>query len=183
MDRKEAKAKRKKLGLQERRLKEKHCDDCSMKGQDVTACEGCPIFNKITVLGEKYIAVTRQYRRANNIKEIDDSIIAPIEPRVITAIGQAWNEWKQTAKEHGVSRSLFNTRMKKGLSPEDAATHPVRQRRFTDEQIAIALKNGLPYGTIVTRLKRGWSVEDSITVPAQRAQAGEDIANEINNFA
>ncbi|MFE3573928.1 hypothetical protein [Lysinibacillus sp. NPDC059133] len=40
MNREEARVKRKELGLQERRLAEKHCADCTVKGQDVTACEG-----------------------------------------------------------------------------------------------------------------------------------------------
>lgn len=165
MDRKVAKAKRKELGLQERRLTEKHCVNCPAKGQDVTACEGCPIFNKITGIGKKYIAVTRKYRKVNKIKGIDDSLIAPIEPKVVTATLLAWTEWKQVAKEHGISRETFSARVKNGMGPKDAATRSTRKRRFTDEQIAIALKNGIPYGTIITRIKRGWSLEDSITVP------------------
>ncbi|MEB2279690.1 hypothetical protein LAV73_06705 [Lysinibacillus xylanilyticus] len=168
MDREEAKAKRKELGLQERRLVEMHCANCPVKGQDVTACEGCPIFNKITGIGEKYIAVTRKYRRVNKIKGIDNSVIAPIEPRVKTATALAWIEWKQIAKEHGISRDTFNARVKTGMSPEDAATRSTRRRRFTDEQIAIALKNGIAYGTLITRTKIGWSIEDSISVPVNK---------------
>lgn len=168
MDRNEAKAKRKKLGIQERKLTEKHCDKCPNKGQDVTACEGCPIFSKITNIGKKYFAVTRQFRKANQIKEIDDSIIEPVQPRAKSAGGIAWHEWKQTAQMHGVSRSLFIARMKAGMSAEKAATEPLRNRRFTDEQINIALGNGLSYVAILHRVKRGWSVEKAITEPAQK---------------
>ncbi|MGE7946498.1 hypothetical protein [Lysinibacillus sp. NPDC093688] len=168
MDREEAKAKRKELGLQERRLTEKHCTNCTVKGQDVTTCEGCPIFNKITGIGKKYIAVTRKYRRVNKIKGIDDSLIAPVEPRVMTTALLAWIEWKQVADEHGISRETFSARVKTGMSAKDAATRSTRKRHFTDEQIAIALRNGIPYGTLITRIKRGWSLEDSITVPVQQ---------------
>jgi len=168
MDREEANAKRKELGLQERRLTDKHCTNCSVKGQDVTACEGCPIFNKITGIGKKYIAVTRNYRKANKIKGIDSSLIAPVEPRVVTATALAWMEWKQVAKEHSISRETFSARMKTGMNPKDAATRSTRKRRFTDEQIATALKNGIPYGTIITRIKRGWSLEDSTTIPVHQ---------------
>ncbi|MGE7129184.1 hypothetical protein [Lysinibacillus xylanilyticus] len=168
MDREEAKTKRKELGLQERRLADNHCTNCPVKGQDVTACEGCPIFNKITGIGKKYIAVTRKYRRVNKIKGIDDSLIAPVEPRVMTTALLAWIEWKQVAKEHGISRETFSARVKKGMTPKDAATRSTRKRWFTDEQIIIALKNGLPYATIISRIKRGWSLEDSITVPVNK---------------
>lgn len=168
MDRKEAKAKRKELGLLERRLTEKHCANCSVKGQDVTACEGCPIFNKITCIGKKYIAVTQKYRRVNKIKGIDDSLIAPVEPKIVTATALAWMEWKQVAKEHGISRETFSARVKTGMNPKVAATRATRKRHFTDEQIATALKNGIPYGTLITRIKRGWSLEDSITVPVHQ---------------
>lgn len=168
MDREEAKAKRKELGLQERRLTEKHCANCPVKGQDVTACEGCPIFNKITCIGMKYIAVTQKYRRVNKIKGIDDSLIAPVEPRVLTATALAWVEWKQVADEHGISRETFSARVKTGMSPKDAATRATRKRHFTDEQIATALRNGIPYGTLITRKKRGWTLEASITVPVHQ---------------
>lgn len=168
MERNEAKAKRKKLGLQERKLTEKHCDMCPNKGQDVSACGGCPIFSKITNIGKKYITVTRQYRKANRIKEIDNSIIEPVKPRSKSVAGLAWDEWKQIAQAHSISRSLFNARMKTGMSPQTAATKPLQNRRFTNEQIYTALSNGLSYVTIINRVKRGWSVEDAITVPAQK---------------
>ncbi|MFE3573929.1 hypothetical protein [Lysinibacillus sp. NPDC059133] len=86
----------------------------------------------------------------------------------MTATALAWDEWKQVAKEHGISRETFSARVKNGMCPKDAATRSTRKRRFTDEQIAIALKNGIPYGTIITRIKRGWSLEDSITVPVNQ---------------
>ncbi len=45
---------------------------------------------------------------------------------------------------------------------------PRTSKLLTDEQIAIAQKNGIPKVTVYKRLDRGWDVEKAITKPTRK---------------
>ena len=46
---------------------------------------------------------------------------------------------------------------------------PRVSKLLTDEQLAIADKNGIPKVTVYKRLDRGWDVEKAITKPTRKA--------------
>lgn len=46
---------------------------------------------------------------------------------------------------------------------------PRVSKLLTDEQLAIADKNGIPKVTVYKRLDRGWDVEEAITKPTRKA--------------
>ncbi len=45
---------------------------------------------------------------------------------------------------------------------------PRSSKLLTDEQLAIAQKNGIPKVTVYKRLERGWDVEKAITKPTRQ---------------
>ena len=45
---------------------------------------------------------------------------------------------------------------------------PRESKLLTDEQLAIAEKNGIPKVTVYKRLDRGWDVEKAITQPTRK---------------
>lgn len=47
---------------------------------------------------------------------------------------------------------------------------PRESKLLTDEQLAIADKNGIPKVTIYKRLDRGWEVEKAITKPTRKVK-------------
>lgn len=167
MNRKEAKKQRAAIAKKERQLVQHHCKTCPNSNLDTTACNGCSIFSQINTLGQEFDAVTKTYRKANNIKVYDESLIEPEAPKKY-ASRERWRKYQDLATENGVSRSLFNIRVNNGMEPYDAATYPVRQRLLTDEQIDAANKNGIAYHTLVFRIKRGWSYEDAINTPTDK---------------
>lgn len=46
---------------------------------------------------------------------------------------------------------------------------PRASKLLTDEQLAIAEKNGIPKVTVYKRLDRGWEIEEAITKPTRKA--------------
>jgi hypothetical protein len=84
-----------------------------------------------------------------------------------------WKKWKETCKKTGITRSSFNRRIEKGMTPEEAATTPpvdpkkrAKRRLLTDEQVEIAKQNGIGYSTLVVRISQyKWPIEKAITKP------------------
>jgi len=83
------------------------------------------------------------------------------------------------AKERGITRSTYLTRVDRGMSKEEASTKPVGKRGrpkgasgtnkpYTDEQLQQAISNGISRMTLNQRLKRGWDLERSITEPLSK---------------
>lgn len=46
---------------------------------------------------------------------------------------------------------------------------PRTSKLLTDEQLAIAEKNGIPKVTVYKRLDRGWEIEEAIVKPTRKA--------------
>lgn len=78
------------------------------------------------------------------------------------------------AESNGIARSTYLTRIREGLSKEDASTKPVskrgrpagshrKDRLYTDEQLAIANSRGISRQMLNGRLKRGWHLERALT--------------------
>jgi hypothetical protein len=64
-------------------------------------------------------------RYANYGWTIERAITDPVkQPKGI------WNEWKEICKQNGVSNELFNIRMRKGATPEQAATVPPEKKEI-----------------------------------------------------
>lgn len=57
--------------------------------------------------------------------EIERATTEPI--RTWKNIGE-WKEWKDVAAKNGVTNPLFSYRISKGMTPEEAATSPVKKR-------------------------------------------------------
>jgi hypothetical protein len=84
-----------------------------------------------------------------------------------------WKAWKETCKQTGISRSSFNRRVQKGMTPEEAATTPptppnkkAKRTLLTDEQVEIAKQNGIGYSTLVVRISQyKWPIEKAIHTP------------------
>ena len=78
------------------------------------------------------------------------------------------------AYERGISRSTYLTRIRGGMSKEEASTKPVAKRGrpkgthrtcrpYTDEQLEIANSRGISRQMLDRRLARGWHLERALT--------------------
>lgn len=74
----------------------------------------------------------------------------------------------------GISRSTYLTRVRGGMSKEEASTKPVAKRGrpkgthrtcrpYTDEQLEIANSRGISRQMLDRRLARGWHLERALT--------------------
>lgn len=109
------------------------------------------------------------YQRVNNGWDIDRAITEPISKRCLK--NGLWDKWKDKAV---VCRSTFSSRIRLGMTPEEAAlttkiTHQEvakRQRTYTDEQLAIAESNGISKAVLSQRINSyNWAIEKAITTP------------------
>ncbi|WOL25737.1 hypothetical protein [Pectobacterium phage PcaP2EGY] len=78
------------------------------------------------------------------------------------------------AQVNGIGRSTYLTRVRGGMSKEEASTKPVAKRGrpkgthctdrpYTPEQLALAESNGISRQALNGRLKRKWDIERAIT--------------------
>lgn len=78
------------------------------------------------------------------------------------------------AKANGIARSTYLTRVRGGMSKEEASTKPVAKRgrpkgthrisrAYTPEQLALAESRGISRQMLNGRLKRGWHLERALT--------------------
>lgn len=78
------------------------------------------------------------------------------------------------AQEHGIARTTYLTRVRGGMSKEEASTKPAAKRGrpkgtsracrpYTDEQLALANSRGISRQMLNGRLKRGWHLERALT--------------------
>ncbi|MCU5510297.1 hypothetical protein OCB07_15840 [Bacillus cereus] len=80
------------------------------------------------------------------------------------------------AHVNGICRSTYLTRVRGGMSKEEASTKPVVKRGrpkgthhtcrpYTEEQLQQAISNGISRQALNGRLKRKWDLERAITEP------------------
>ncbi|PIC72410.1 hypothetical protein [Sporosarcina sp. P17b] len=104
-----------------------------------------------------------------------DRAITETPNRPNEAFQNLWEEWESIAKQNHVTRDNFYNRTRiRGLSPEEAATKPVRRSKWTEEQLAEMAKIGLYPNLVSTRIHMlGWSEEEALTTPkvTQKEQA------------
>lgn len=80
----------------------------------------------------------------------------------------------EVAQANGIGRSTYLTRVRGGMSKEEASTKPVAKRGrpkgthrtcrpYTNEQLALANSKGISRQMLNGRLKRGWNLERALT--------------------
>lgn len=100
--------------------------------------------------------------------------------------------WATIARQNGIRLDTFAGRLRRGWSPEEAATVTIEashaagaaKRRFlTDEEQVLAAASGLSHEGILLRLRRGWSREEALTTPAiprnERHARGREITKAL----
>jgi hypothetical protein len=90
--------------------------------------------------------------------------------------------WLNEALKNGISRTNYYRRIKeKGMSPEEAATTPVREPRKDRYWIKLAEKNGISRGTYITRVDRNfWTPEEAASTPVMSSEETTKRAREQN---
>lgn len=91
-----------------------------------------------------------------------------------------WSVWESTASANGISRVTFDQRVRRGSTPEDAATKKKRPYSpFSPEEKELIKKNGLNGNVVNGRINTGWSKHDALNTPrlskeerAERSSAG-----------
>ncbi|MMZ47329.1 hypothetical protein D1872_89720 [compost metagenome] len=102
-----------------------------------------------------------------------------------------WGSWKPyyaLMDKHGIDRKTFYTRVRKGMSPEEAATRPLIPRheqakvaaaarhanqKFPPEIRKLAEENGISKPLLYLRVRRGMSAMEAATKPkASKSEAG-----------
>lgn len=71
------------------------------------------------------------------------------------------------AEKRGIGRYALYSRLKRGISFEDALKMKnIKKRKWglTKTQLLIANRNKLTYRTVMQRIKKGWSVEEAISI-------------------
>lgn len=90
------------------------------------------------------------------------------------------SKWVEIAKQNGISRQVFDNRLRYGWSEEQAVTEPKwtteqyrhqlkkqreAKRKYPVELIKKAENNGISYKTFLFRVSCGWSWERAATEP------------------
>jgi len=90
--------------------------------------------------------------------------------------------WVSVARDNGIDKWAFYSRVRRGWDPERAATEPARSRRRSDGApsgeawVSIAARNGIGPQTFWDRVDAGVSPATAATRPSirlQRAPSGE----------
>ncbi|MDP4158210.1 MAG: hypothetical protein Q8911_00400 [Bacillota bacterium] len=88
-------------------------------------------------------------------------------------------KWLKVAEKNGISYKTFLSRLKKGLSPEDASTLPIyysdHKRRYPKEYTEKAKQLGI-YRTFIWRMHNDWDIEKACSTPAMTKQEVGKIA-------
>lgn len=107
-------------------------------------------------------------------------------PKAINRYDDLWDEWSDIAAKHGVDRNLFVNRVSTLKWDEESAATIARGKnlvnKWTDEEIAIAEKNGIAgqsMSLVSVRINQlGWSRENALTTPrltdAQRVEKSRE---------
>jgi hypothetical protein len=108
-----------------------------------------------------------------------DHIRASTEP-INSRKNCLWNQFKDIAV---VSRNTFQRRINKGMEPLQAATKPLKEKKYTEEQLQIALSNGISEGVLKNRIYLyKMSVEEAITRP-KHANRGKGLRKKNHSTA
>ncbi|PGZ45717.1 hypothetical protein COE56_25895 [Bacillus anthracis] len=109
-----------------------------------------------------------------------------------------WSKVKEIALKNGISRQTYYARLKKGWKLIDAISRPPitrdqalelakkanywsENRVLSDEQVEIALSNGISYRVAYGRIKRlKWPIDDAITIPVLTPSECAKRANEAS---
>lgn len=95
--------------------------------------------------------------------DIEKAITKPIEEKE-----SDWLTWKETAIKNGISNPLYNARLKKGMTPEKAATTPIgvgRSKGLWADYKELAESNGIKADTFYSRVRKGDTPEKAATIP------------------
>lgn len=107
---------------------------------------------------------------------LERAITEPIKPKP----GSLYQDYKHLAEPNGITAQTFYKRIKRGMTPEKAATTPkitiadIRRAKnikakITPEIIEIAAKNGITERALKQRVySRKWSLERAMTEPLQK---------------
>jgi hypothetical protein len=90
-----------------------------------------------------------------------------------------WPTYKALAHSNGIGQNTFYTRVRSGMTLEEAATTPLQGKgfqylggRITPEMWATAKDNGIKKNTLVCRIYRyGWDPERAVTQPVDKKKA------------
>jgi hypothetical protein len=110
---------------------------------------------------------SRYYQRGWSLER------ATTEP-VNKKVASEHTSYIDVAQVNGISRSTYLTRVRGGMTKEEASTKPVSKRGrpkgthrtcrpYTDEQLALANSRGISRQMLNGRLKRGWHLERALT--------------------
>ncbi|PFY49080.1 hypothetical protein COL55_13310 [Bacillus toyonensis] len=110
---------------------------------------------------------SRYYQRGWSLER------ATTEP-VNKKVASEHTSYIDVAQVNGISRSTYLTRVRGGMSKEEASTKPVAKRGrpkgthrtcrpYTDEQLALANSRGISRQMLDRRLSRGWHLERALT--------------------
>lgn len=81
--------------------------------------------------------------------------------------GSKYGKWIEIAEKNGIKRQTFYVRVNEGMTPEEAATKPIRvwPKRYDSKWIKIAKENGISPDAFRGRVRLGWSQEKAATTP------------------
>jgi hypothetical protein len=90
-----------------------------------------------------------------------------------------WPTYRDLAYEHGVGQDTFYIRVRSGMTPEEAATKPLRKKganylggKIKPEIFLKAKDNGIKRNTLICRVyKYGWEPERAATQPVDKKKA------------
>lgn len=79
-----------------------------------------------------------------------------------------WPEWKETALANGISEETFYSRVRRGLTPKEAATQPLNfnKSKIPKWVFEKAKENGIPVVNLSGRIHNyHWDLERACTEP------------------
>jgi hypothetical protein len=108
----------------------------------------------------------------------------PVEKAITTPLkrkeDQLWPKYRELAAKHDIKHWCFFQRLKRGMSPEQAATMPkvpygerARPCKITKEFYEIAAQNGIKRSTVNARVYNyKWPVEKAVSEPVDEKKRG-----------
>lgn len=104
---------------------------------------------------------------------VEKATVTPLSKRHADLTG-----WREITERNGIKYQTFKKRVNiMGWTHERASTEPLQNKReamikvskdrriYPIEEIAIALTNGIVYGTYCQRRYAGWNAYDAMTIP------------------
>ena len=96
--------------------------------------------------------------------DVDRAKTEPVNKRTVVFTP----EQERLMKENKIARSTAHSRIRNGMSPDEAVTKPIKKEIFTPEQKRLMKENNIHRSTAHTRVRDGMTPQEAVTRPVDK---------------